>query len=81
MALIGLIIGNVAAIVLVCLQYYFHIIPLDAEAYYFDFVPVSLQWGAFLVLDVATVAVIFLTLLLPSRYVSKISPARSMRYE
>ncbi len=80
-ALIGLIIGNVAAIVLVCLQYYFHIIPLDAEAYYFDFVPVSLQWGAFLLLDVATVAVIFLTLLLPSRYVSKISPARSMRYE
>lgn len=77
----GLIIGNAVMLTLLAVQHYTRIIPLDAESYYFDYVPVSLHWGAFALLNAGTLVVIFLTLLLPSRFVSRISPARAMRYE
>lgn len=77
----GLVIGNVLMIGLLVAQHYLHFIPLDGEAYYFDYVPVSLDWVAFAILDVCTLIIIFLALLLPSRYVSRISPAAAMRYE
>lgn len=80
-ALLGLVVGNVLMITLLVVQHYTHFIPLDAEAYYFDYVPVSLNWGAFLLLNAGTIILIFLTLLLPSRFVSRISPSRAMRYE
>lgn len=80
-ALWGMLIGNVVMLTLLTVQKYTHFIPLDADSYYFDFVPVSLDWGAFALLNGCTLIVIFLTLLLPSRYVSRISPARAMRYE
>lgn len=80
-ALWGMLIGNIIAISFVWIQKQTHLIPLDADSYYFDYVPVSMQWEAFLILDFVTIILIFTTLLLPSRYVSKISPARAMRYE
>ena len=80
-ALWGLLIGNALMLTLLVIQDKTHFIPLDADSYYFDFVPVSLDWWSFALLNIATVAVIFLTLLLPSRFVSRISPSRAMRYE
>lgn len=80
-ALWGLLIGNAVMLTLIAVQDKTRFIPLDGEAYYFDYVPVSFDLGAFLLLNIGTVVVIFLTLLLPARFVSRISPARAMRYE
>ena len=80
-ALTGLIIGNAAMLGLLYAQRATHFIPLDPESYYIDFVPVVISWPAVAALNAGVLAVVYLVLILPSRFVSKISPAEKMRYE
>lgn len=77
----GLIIGNAIGLALLWAQARWHFIPLDAEAYYIDFVPVSIGAGAVLLLNAGVLVVVWLSLILPSRFVARISPAESMRSE
>jgi len=80
-ALIGMVIGNALMLGLLWCQDKWHLIPLDAEAYYIDFVPVEFNWPAFALLNLGVLVVIYLALILPSWFVAKISPAETMRYE
>lgn len=80
-ALRGMVIGNCLMLALLWVQSRWHLIHLDADAYYIDFVPVELTWSSILILNVATLAVIYLTLLVPARFVARISPAETMRSE
>lgn len=80
-AFYGLIIGNGVMLTLLWLQEKYHLIPLDADAYYIDFVPVRLDWLSILILNIATMVVIYLVLILPSWFVARISPAETMRDE
>lgn len=78
-ALTGLLLGNILAVGILWAQDYWHFIPLDPESYYIDFVPVQLSWTAILILNMATLGVIYLSLILPSWLAAKISPAETMR--
>ncbi len=80
-ALWGLLIGNVVALGLLYVQEKTHMLPLDADSYYIDFVPVSTSWVSIVLLNIGVMAVTYLVLILPSRFVSGISPAETMRYE
>ncbi len=80
-ALWGLLIGNVMALGLLYVQEKTHMLPLDADSYYIDFVPVSISWVSIVLLNIGVMAVTYLVLILPSRFVSGISPAETMRYE
>lgn len=80
-ALIGMLIGNVLMIVFLYCQERWHFLPLDAEAYYIDFVPVEIDWWSILILNVACLVIIYLSLVLPSRFVAGISPTAAMRTE
>lgn len=80
-AVLGLLIGNLLALVGLWAQDSWHIIPLDPDAYYIDFVPVELSWPAIVTLNIATLIIIYLCLILPSWFAAKISPAETMRYE
>lgn len=80
-ALIGIVIGNLITLPLLWIQDRYHIIPLNADSYYIDFVPVEISWQAILILNLATVVIIYLSLILPSWFAAKISPAETMRYE
>lgn len=80
-AITGMIIGNVVMLGLLWLQRTFHLIHLDPEAYYIDFVPVEISWPAVAILNAGIFIVAYLTLTLPSRFVSKISPAELLRGE
>ncbi|MCH5238140.1 MAG: ABC transporter permease [Muribaculaceae bacterium] len=80
-ALIGLIIGNVLMITFLYLQEKFHFLPLDADSYYIDFVPVYLPFYSIIALNAGVLLVIYLVLVLPSRFVAQISPSETMRYE
>ena len=71
-AVTGLLIGNAIMLVLLFLQARYHFIPLDADNYYIDFVPVKLTLGSILILNAAIIAVTYFMLLLPSRFVSSI---------
>lgn len=80
-AIVGLLIGNAFALLLLWIQDEWHLLPLDADGYYIDFVPVKVEWTSVLFLNVAVAAVAFLALLLPSILAGRISPAESMRYQ
>lgn len=80
-ALAGLIIGNAISLLILYIQDKWHILPLDAETYYIDFVPVKIDYPAIVILNIATLAIIYLCLILPSSFVSKISPAEILKTE
>lgn len=80
-AAIGMLIGNLLMLTLLEIQDKTHLLPLDAEAYYIDFVPVKIDWSWVAALNIGVFVVIYLSLALPSRFVAKISPAESMRSE
>lgn len=77
----GLLLGNAIGLGLSALQYFTHIIPLDREAYFVEFVPVKLSLTAILALNAAALLLSWMVLMLPAMLVSRISPATTMRYE
>ncbi len=80
-AIRGVLIGNVFILALLYIQKKTHFIPLDPDSYYIDFVPVDLSLTSIILLNLGVMAVIYCVLILPSRFVSRISPAETMRYE
>lgn len=77
----GLLAGNAIALALIGMQAGWHLIPLNPEAYYIDYVPVSLPLPVLLGVNAAFILIIYLVLILPARFVSRISPSESMRFE
>ncbi len=79
--LLGMIIGNVLGITLCFLQSYFHIIPLDPKVYYLNTVPVDLNIQSILILNTITFLICVIAMILPSFVISRISPAKSIRFK
>lgn len=77
----GLVIGNVASLCIIALQQWFHLIPLDPEAYYLDSVPVALSWWWVLAVNAGVIMVSLIVLIIPSRIVATIMPADSIKFE
>ena len=77
----GLLIGNIVAVSLIWLQSKYHIIPLDAEAYYLNYVPVELSWQNLLIVNVVGIVISVMVLILPSHVIATLSPASTLRYE
>ncbi len=80
-AVTGLLFGNILILGFLYCQDKWHFMRLDPEAYYIDFVPVEFNAISILVLNIATVFIIYICLILPSYFAAKISPAETMRYE
>ena len=78
---LGLIIGNTLSIGLIYLQQSTHILKLDPDMYYLDFVPLELNWSAILTLNICTAAGAWLILIMPARLAAHVDPASAMRYE
>lgn len=77
----GVVWGNVIGLAVVIVQYFTHIIPLDATAYYVNFVPMAFPWLGWIALNLGTVLVSLLILLAPSAIVTRISPAKVMHFD
>jgi lipoprotein-releasing system permease protein len=77
----GLLWGNAIGLVLCALQYFTHIIPLDAASYYVSYVPMAFPWVGWLLLNVGTLLVSWVILLAPSAIITQISPAKVMHFE
>jgi lipoprotein-releasing system permease protein len=77
----GVLWGNILGLGLAAIQYWTHLIPLEAATYYVDFVPVSFAWGWLIALNILTIGLSLLILLLPSMIITKISPAKVMHFE
>lgn len=80
-ALVGLLIGDAIALLLLWIQQHTHLIPLDADSYYIDFVPVEFSWPAFALLNVGVLVVSYIVLILPARFIGSISPSAVLSSE
>jgi len=65
----GMIWGDVIGLCIIAIQYFFHIIPLDATAYYVDHVPVEFCWGWFLLVNIGMAVIGIASMVLPSKTV------------
>lgn len=77
----GMLVGNLLGIGFCLIQNKFGLIHLDASTYYVDAVPVDLSWTWILFINIVTFFIATLALVLPSFLVSRILPARSIRFE
>lgn len=77
----GMLWGNVIGLMFYLIQRNFGLFRLDPTTYYMETVPVSLNLWHFLLLNAGTLLVSILMLLGPSYLITRISPAKSMRYE
>ncbi|NCE71827.1 ABC transporter permease [Odoribacter sp. Z80] len=77
----GMIAGNVLALVLGGIQYYFRLIRLDPLSYYMDTVPVYFNIWYILLLNAGVWCISVLMLLAPAMLVSRITPIKAIRFE
>ena len=77
----GLLWGNVLGLGLVAIQYFTHVIPLEAATYYVSYVPVAFAREWLIGMNILTLALSLLILLLPSLIITRISPAKVMHFE
>ncbi len=77
----GIILGDLIGLGLVILQNLTGIVTLDPTTYYVKTVPVEINIGLILLLNVATFLISVFVLIAPSFLISHIHPAKSMKYE
>ena len=78
---VGLLIGNIVAFAFVVLQSKFQFISLNKESYSMSAVPVDLNGWTYLLVSIGTMAACLLALLVPTGFISKVRPAKTIRVE
>ena len=67
MVLKGMAWGDAVGICLIALQYFFHVIPLDAASYYVEYVPVAFTWGWFILINMGMAVIGIAMMALPAQ--------------
>ena len=76
----GMLAGNAAALLFCAIQSSTHLIKLNPENYFVSFVPVHADLPMILLADLCAYVAIMILLLLPGLFVSRIDPARTVRF-
>ncbi len=76
----GLLIGNVIGLSLCWLQKHFEFIKLREEDYYLAVAPIDFNISMILLINFGTLLVTILFLILPSYFISRISPTKAIRF-
>lgn len=77
----GMAVGNALAIALCLIQKYTHAIRLDPANYFVSYVPIDINWLQIVAVNLISFVVIMLILSLTSIFVSRVSPAVSMKVD
>ena len=77
----GLFWGNLIALTFSICQNYFDLISLDENIYFMSFVPVKIELMSLFLINIGTIVICYLILVIPSVMISKISPAKSIKFE
>lgn len=77
----GMLWGNLIGLTFVVIQSHFRLFKLDPATYYVDAVPVEFNFWLFLLLNVCTLIVSVGMLVGPSYLITRIHPAKSIRFE
>lgn len=75
----GMLAGNTLALAICLAQQHLKIMPLDPANYFVSYVPIHLEWGTILLMNLIAFAAIMLIMLLPVIFIGKINPATTMR--
>jgi len=81
LSLLGVITGNILALVLSLLQQEFNIISLPDKIYFVTRVPIAIEINNYLLVTAITVVVSLIASLLPAFIASKIKPISAIRFE
>ncbi len=76
----GLVLGNLIGVSLCLLQRKFEFVKLREEEYYLAVAPIDFHLGVIVLINVGTVLVTVLFLILPSYFISRISPTQAIRF-
>lgn len=76
----GMIIGNIIALALCLLQQKSGLVALDPEMYYMDKVPIEFSW-TLVPMNIFMFVLSVAMLIVPSMLISKISPAKAIKFE
>lgn len=77
----GLLFGNGIGLLICITQYYWGWIKLNQEDYFLSTVPISISAFDFLWINAGAFAVCLIVMLLPVRFVVKISPVKTIRFQ
>lgn len=77
----GMLLGNIIGIGLCWLQLRFGIIKLDASTYYLSEVPIELNGWYIVVINLGAFTISLLMMIVPSLLISRISPAKAIKFE
>lgn len=77
----GMLWGNLIGLAVCYIQYQWHVVKLDPVNYYIDSVPIYFNGWIWLILNLSTLLVSILILIGPSYLISRIHPAKSIRFE
>ena len=77
----GLLLGNIVGLGLCWLQYQFKFVKLNAHDYYVSYVPIEWSWFTVIILNIIVFTTVVVVLLLPTRFITKISPVQAIRFD
>ena len=77
----GVLLGNTIALTLLILQQKFHFVKLDPDHYYVTEVHVVINPYIIVLINAVTVALIFLSLFIPTLVFSKITPVKAIKFD
>jgi lipoprotein-releasing system permease protein len=77
----GLVWGNVIGIGLCSIQYFTGFLKLNPELYYIDVVPITINFGYIVLLNIGTLLSIIGMILIPSFFISRITPVEAIAVE
>lgn len=75
----GMAVGDIVALVILTAQHRFRIMKLDPANYFVDHVPVYLTPMTFLLVNVLAFVIMMLIMMIPCRFISGVSPARTIK--
>lgn len=77
----GLLIGNALGIGVVLLQYFTHLIKLNSDTYYVDYVPVIFSVTYIVLLNVGIVISCMLMMFFPTLILTRLTPIRTLKFD
>jgi len=80
LALKGMIIGNIIGLALCAIQYYTHIIPLEPENYYMNYVPIKWDWVMILFINFLICLLINIIILIPSYLITRMNIIKAVKF-
>lgn len=77
----GIIIGNFLGILIGLIQKHTGILSLNEEIYYLNSVPFNINLTDIIILNIITFTVCLILLMIPSLFVSKVNPAKAVKFD